>query len=390
MDEAIEWARDRIAEGWAHRDVTAELVDAGYAVERAEHIAERAAAGLEDAAEAEGGRRWLLPAALVLLLVAGGGAVATQPGLADTVMSALPFGGTPSFADLAEARGTYQVDYTIDEGNGTSNYSLAAASDGTWLRKTLSGRFAGQDLTATVHTSIDTDATLYCGDTFRSILGGDDTGCAHTALWAIVFPLMVTSARPFADDLDEINVTRRGSDTVAGEACERFTVDFALRHLYDEIVTDAQEEMADTTNTTIPGRAELCLDPGTGASLRTTVVGADPANGTLTITNQNLTITATAVERGGSVDAAPTAATVVTANCPGDDGEDGEVVMFARDTAGATLSVNGENRSVDLDVDTNERITLTPDDVQDGENEFVLYAGGGSASDTCRYGSLFG
>lgn len=390
MRESVTWAREHLEEGWSQEAVLEALLDAGYDPDTAEHVVGRAAAGME---VERGGRRWLVPAALVILLVAAGGAVALNPGVAAGVLDALPLpgGGPASFADLARTDATYQVEYAIQEGNSTSDFNLTVSSTPGWTKKTLVQETTLRTTEVSAHTYRDTRTTVFCGDTLQSLISGTG-GCTQASLYALIFPLLLTSAHPFADDLDAVNVTDQGADAVNGMDCRRYRVDFDVRHLYDEVTSREREAEADALNVTTPGQAELCLDTSHGYAVEATFIGREPVDGGSVLTSQNMTITAQAVTEDGEVDAEPPVDAVLSATCPDEDtGEDGNVTMLtlADSVTTGTLSVNGANRSVSLTPYENTRLSLATDDVAEGENEFVLYAGD-TATDTCNYGSVLG
>ncbi len=410
-DDAVAWARDALNSGHAPSAVIAELVGSGYDRNVAEQVVSEAQSNRHgnDGRMPHLSRRILgISAAIVLLIAAVGAgppvmksisAVFAGPANETAGRNGLNTAEPVTFASLVEHTGTYRVHYRISGGHPLAKGNLSVTRGPEWTRKTLTTISPlGDRQRATAYQSPGAEATVYCGDILQSLLQSDTEApaCSHTSLYTFIFPTMLTSARPLADNLDEIDVTALGHDTVNGRDCEQFDVRFDFIHLYDTLLTETQQETAETTNETLsPQHARLCLDPENGYALRSVLRDQQPRNGSTTTDTGSITdpdnITLMAVNVSTDITAEtvePPVDSVLTVECPDNATDTGvaQLTTFTAAGTNATFTVNGDNRSVDLTVGEITRIEITADDLADWENTFALYAGE-KATTTCYYTS---
>lgn len=301
-------------------------------------------------------------------------------------------GEAPEFAEFTSKDGTYQLSYTVDEGETDTIETFIVFNTPEWQRKLLATETGAGVEETSQHRHREKELIVYCGQTMKSVTGAalDDEpmgNCTHSSLQAIFFPMLVTSARPFADNMDDINATFQEQDEIAGRSCSTFTVEFALSHLYDDLAAGALDGESTANSTeTVPGEAEICFDDELGYAAQVTYTAQEQDTNQTAFSTSDMTYTVTDVQTDVPPEAAaPESEAVLNVACPDTTGGDpGTATMTALDdTDTATLRVNGENQTVDVTPMETKTLELQQDDLQDGQNIFTFFTDTGADSDFC-------
>lgn len=341
-ERIVDRVRGWLESGRTRLEAFQDLQEEGYGETVAEQIVEEASSagtGLDT--------RKLLVASAVILLLIGGGAAFTILTLlpADGGADGTDGGGNDSIAvpppDLSTiidrtARSTYDVTYTVEQGNVTPDINVIAARgyrSGGEARKDVEVITPGGTRRFSVYDPVATSQVILCGDT-----GIGTETCTTDHVYLFITALALPDLLPFRNTLTDMTVNRAGNATVARQPCDRFT----LRTTTGELYRQVGDQVRSGYDATAPIRIDACLDRGRGHVMELTIAdinrtGGEPFRMTAATIN-------TTLPPGTFTAPLPVA---LTADC-GVDNATATLLALHPDTTQAALTVADTNRTVPL------------------------------------------
>lgn len=189
-----------------------------------------------------------------------------------------------------------------------------------------------------------------------------------------------TGSIDFEEQLENVNISRNGTRTVADRKCNMYVLR-SQEEINASGVPSAATDYSD-------GTVNICLDRGKGypaiMEARSEVEQSELRSGGSS--TQSIGLEATSYQRSVSAESLEVPVKLVTSmTC---DPFQANITTF--DYSGeATVSINEQNRTINLDENSQRTLDLSTDQRESGSNSLKVYSGGEIKEETCYdYGSF--
>jgi hypothetical protein len=265
--------------------------------------------------------------------------------------------GGMAFQDQTEMSGTFTVQYDLESTTPEVEYRSSTLERGPeWQRQDVEVRFFQEVIDFSVYRHHGTNESFVCysSNTSRQ---DDCLFLSERTLWP-----MLPTADPgvFADD--PVSAVKIGPEQVAGRECNRYEVRALSTHYYDALTGGNETAVTERLNVNVNQiNASMCIDTVRNYIAQQNMTIDQPG------TEVSIAMEALSFEAGAEPE--PERDLIVQASC---GLRDGRLDILPVDVSGeATVSVNGDNRTVSLERMQRETIRFG-DDVASRIDPFFL------------------
>ncbi len=270
---------------------------------------------------------------------------------------------------------TYHVTYDISVGGSDALTSMIGDPElYSYEGKTkmvMTANFMGMSSTTAVYSFGNRSVTCKDG---ASILGDSGISCELGDSGSETVSLTDMNEE-YEDDLDRVDIEVTGTRKIAGRTCKMFSMKVPA-----DVLNSSQYDSGAEMGVCLDTEKGYVADMGMNITKQSELAGNTSQNVLrMTVKSYDDQVSASDVE-------IPVKASVdLEYRC---DPFEAEIVSFSS-ISDAELSVNGQNRTLNLEAGERRTVQLDEASKVDGENEVVLYADGKSSATCTDYGFGF-